>query len=198
MLCINLFDKVASFFLIIAFSPLLITIYVVIGITYRFNPLYRTVRTGKYQKQFTYYKFQTMYPKDHLLVKSSQDIDRITWIGFYLRKYSLDELPSLFCVLLGKMSLVGPRPLPPVYDQLYTPTQLRRFDVKPGITGSAQINGRNSITWRRKFAFDYLYVKNMSFCFNILILIKTVNKVLFAKDVHPIGASKVENFSGKN
>lgn len=198
MLSINLLDKISSVILIITLSPLLLTIYVVIGIIYRFDPIFRTVRTGKGQKPFVYYKFQTMYPKDHLQVSSTQDIDRITKIGFYLRKFSLDELPSVICVLLGKMSLVGPRPLPPVYDQLYTATQLRRFDVKPGITGLAQINGRNSITWRKKFAFDYLYVKNISFSLNILILLKTLNKVFFAKDVHPTGASKVENFTGRN
>lgn len=193
-----LFDKIMSAALLLTLAPVLLSIYCGIFLNYRFNPIYSVVRSGKNQKPFRYYKFQSMYPVGHKAAKTSSDFDRITPLGFFIRKYSVDELPSLLCVLRGDMSLVGPRPLPPVYDDLYSKPQRQRFLVKPGVTGLAQIRGRNSISWKRKFALDYYYVKKNSFCFDIYIVLGTIGRVVAAKDVHPSGASVVDNFNGSN
>lgn len=190
--------SIIAFTFILIFSPVMVIIYFTILVVYQYNPIYVAKRVGLGQKTFSYYKFQTMYPINSAKIKGNTDQERITRLGLVLRKYSLDELPSLLCVLLGNLSLVGPRPLPPVYNDLYSDRQRQRFLVKPGITGLAQISGRNSISWSKRFALDCFYVKKKSLCFDMIIGIKTVKKVIFAKDVHPTGASVVDNFNGKN
>lgn len=194
----NIVQRLVALLFILLISPLLILIYLTIALFYQYNPIFVTPRTGLNQKQFNYYKFQTMYPIGHLTAIGKTDEERLTKLGFYLRKYSLDELPSVLCVLFGNLNFVGPRPLPPVYNNLYSTVQLQRFLVKPGITGLAQISGRNSISWKRKFTLDCIYVKKRSNCLDLIIILKTVKKVLLAKDVHPTGASAVKNFNGDN
>ena len=126
------------------------------------------------------------------------DSDRMTPFGAFLRSTSLDELPELWNVLKGDMSLVGPRPLAMKYLPLYSPVQARRHDVKPGVTGWAQINGRNSLTWKKKFEMDVWYVDNQSLILDIKIILLTVKKVLARSDVQEGGQDQVESFNGKN
>jgi lipopolysaccharide/colanic/teichoic acid biosynthesis glycosyltransferase len=126
------------------------------------------------------------------------DIQRITPFGRFLRKYSLDELPQLFNVLKGDMSMVGPRPLLFKYIPLYNEQQRRRHEVKPGITGWAQINGRNTISWGKKFALDVYYVNNVSFMFDLKILLKTFMKVFKSEGVNQSNARPMEPFNGNN
>ena len=126
------------------------------------------------------------------------DFERITSLGKWVRKLSLDELPQLINVLLGQMSFVGPRPLLPEYLPLYSPTQNRRHDVKPGITGWAQVNGRNAISWEEKFKLDVYYVNHQSFFFDLKILFLTLRKVFLPKDINAGEQLTMEAFNGKN
>ncbi len=159
---------------------------------------FRQVRPGLDGKPFEMVKFRTMTdargPGGALL----PDADRLTPFGRFLRASSLDELPGLWNVLKGDMSLVGPRPLAMAYLSLYSPEQARRHDVRPGITGWAQVNGRNAITWKRKFEYDVWYVENHSFILDLKILILTVKKVVARSDVMADGQDQVESFNGKN
>ena len=124
------------------------------------------------------------------------DVNRTTKIGNFLRKSSLDELPGLFNVLKGEMSLVGPRPLPIIYGDRYSPEENRRHEIKPGITGWAQVNGRNAISWKEKFKLDVWYVDNKSFFLDIKILILTFYKVILRKDIVPDDKGAMEEFLG--
>lgn len=126
------------------------------------------------------------------------DSDRLTGIGKLVRKTSIDEVPQLFNVLLGQMSLVGPRPLLPQYLSLYTEKQQRRHEVKPGITGWAQVNGRNAISWTQKFEYDVWYVENQSFLLDLKILFLTVQKVLKSEGINTQNMATTEPFNGKN
>jgi lipopolysaccharide/colanic/teichoic acid biosynthesis glycosyltransferase len=123
---------------------------------------------------------------------------RLTGIGKFVRKTSLDEVPQLWNVLIGQMSLIGPRPLLMEYLSLYSPEQMRRHDVKPGITGWAQVNGRNAISWQQKFSYDLWYVDNISFWLDIRIFFMTLVKVLKAEGVSGRGVATAEKFNGKN
>ena len=124
------------------------------------------------------------------------DADRLTLIGAFVRKTSLDELPQLFNVVLGHMSIVGPRPLLPSYLELYTPEQARRHEVKPGITGWAQVNGRNAITWDDKFKKDVWYVNNQSFLLDLRIIFKTIKKVIVSDGINTAGEATTKRFKG--
>jgi len=126
------------------------------------------------------------------------DEERITSIGQFLRRTSLDEIPGFWNVLLGHMSLVGPRPLPPQYLNRYSKEQARRHDVKPGVTGWAQINGRNSISWEQKFSLDIWYVDNQSLYLDIKILLKTVSYVLSRRDIVPDKKGAMDEFIGSD
>jgi lipopolysaccharide/colanic/teichoic acid biosynthesis glycosyltransferase len=160
--------------------------------------LFRQVRPGLLGVPFTMVKFRTMTdersPEGALL----PDAQRLTTFGRFLRTSSLDELPELWNVLRGDMSLVGPRPLLMEYLPVYTSEQARRHEVRPGITGWAQVNGRNAISWKQKFAFDVWYVDNRSLYLDLKILFMTVAKVVGRKDVKPDGGSEVEWFNGDN
>ncbi len=158
--------------------------------------LFSQVRPGLYGKPFTMVKFRTMTdtrgPDGALL----PDAVRLTPFGRWLRATSLDELPELWNVLRGEMSLVGPRPLLMDYLPLYSPEQARRHEVRPGITGWAQVNGRNAISWEDKFALDVWYVDNRSLFLDLKILWLTVRKVLLRDDINAAGQATVENFKG--
>ena len=159
------------------------------------NPvLFRQKRPGLNGKPFILLKFRTMtedrYEHGNLL----PDVKRLTGLGRFLRRTSLDELPELFNVLKGEMSLVGPRPLLMKYLDRYTPEQARRHEMKPGITGWAQINGRNAITWGKKFEYDVWYVDNQSFWLDLKIIALTIWKILKREGINQQGYSTAEEF----
>lgn len=160
--------------------------------------LFRQVRPGLHGKPFTMVKFRTMTDErgpDGALLPDAQ---RLTPFGRFLRSSSLDELPELWNVLRGEMSLVGPRPLLMEYLPLYTPEQARRHEARPGITGWAQVNGRNAISWKDKFALDVGYVDNQSFWLDIKILWMTVRKVLVRDGISAAGEATMSKFTGSD
>lgn len=126
------------------------------------------------------------------------DADRLTGIGKFVRKTSIDEIPQLLNVLKGDMSIIGPRPLLPQYLSLYTERQQRRHEVKPGITGWAQVNGRNAISWTKKFEYDVWYVENQSFWLDLKILFRTIKKVVISEGINTANMATTEAFNGRN
>lgn len=162
------------------------------------KPFFFQLRPGKNGKIFKIIKFKTMTDKKDENGNLLPDADRLTKIGSFVRKTSLDEIPQLLNVIKGDMSLVGPRPLLPKYLELYNDFQRRRNEVKPGITGWAQVNGRNSISWEKKFEYDVWYVDNVSFLLDIKILILTVLKVVKSEGINEQGQATSEEFKGNN
>ena len=158
--------------------------------------LFTQRRTGIGGKPFTLYKFRTMTNARDASGELLPDGERLTTFGKFLRSTSLDELPELWNVLRGDMSLVGPRPLLPEYLPLYSDEQRRRLDVLPGLTGWAQINGRNAISWADRFAFDVWYVDHQSVWLDLRILLSTVGLVLRRKDISAEGSATMERFKG--
>jgi lipopolysaccharide/colanic/teichoic acid biosynthesis glycosyltransferase len=158
--------------------------------------LYRVIRPGLHAEPFLLYKFRTMRDLVDATGRSLSDKERITPLGRFLRRTSLDELPQLINVLKGDMSLVGPRPLNVEYLKLYTPQQSRRHEVKPGITGLAQIRGRNRLSWGERFALDVWYVDHASLALDLRILVQTVVRVLRHDSVTPDGDLDVPAFTG--
>ncbi len=194
----RLFDIVASFFGLLLLSPVIAIVAWQIRRKLGSPVLFRQVRPGKDGKPFEMIKFRTMRDAVDANGNPLPDSERMTPFGRFLRSTSLDELPELWNVLKGDMSLVGPRPLAMAYLPLYSAEQARRHEVKPGVTGWAQINGRNSITWNKKFEMDVWYVDNQSLILDIKILLRTVKKVLARSDVQEGGKDQVESFNGKN
>ena len=162
------------------------------------KPFFFQLRPGKDGKIFKIIKFKTMTDKKDEKGNLLPDADRLTKIGSFVRKTSLDEIPQLLNVIKGDMSLVGPRPLLPKYLELYNDFQRRRNEVKPGITGWAQVNGRNSISWEKKFEYDVWYVDNVSFLLDIKILIMTVLKVVKSEGINEQGQATSNEFKGNN
>ena len=155
-------------------------------------------RPGKDGVIFTVIKFKTMTDECDASGNLLPDKDRLTSIGKFIRRTSLDELPQLFNILLGNMSFVGPRPLLVEYLTLYNPSQLRRHEVKPGITGWAQINGRNTVLWPQRFAYDVWYVDHISFMLDMKILFLTILKVFKAEGISSGTSVTMEKFNGNN
>ena len=162
------------------------------------KPFFFQLRPGKNGKIFKIIKFKTMTDKKDENGNLLPDADRLTKIGSFVRKTSLDEIPQLLNVIKGDMSLVGPRPLLPKYLELYNDFQRRRNEVKPGITGWAQVNGRNSISWEKKFEYDVWYIDNVSFLLDIKILIMTVLKVVKSEGINEQGQATSNEFKGNN
>lgn len=158
--------------------------------------LFKQERPGKGGRPFTIYKFRTMLNETHRDGKKLSDYERKTRLGSFLRKTSLDELPQLYNVLRGEMSLVGPRPLLMEYLPLYSSRQSRRHEALPGITGFAQVNGRNAITWDQKFEYDVIYVEEMSLLVDIKILLKTVWNVLRRQGINSDDDTTMKCFEG--
>jgi len=156
------------------------------------------LRPGKDEEVFRLLKFKTMNDKCDAQGNLLPDEKRLTAIGRFIRKTSLDELPQLFNVLCGQMSLVGPRPLLVEYLPIYNAIQCRRHEVKPGITGWAQVNGRNAISWQQKFELDVWYVDHCSFLLDFRILLLTLKKVVVREGINAQGAATAEYFSGNN
>jgi sugar transferase EpsL len=192
------FDIVASFIGLFIFSPLLLLMSIIVIIIHGSPIFFKQERPGKHGKPFIFYKFRTMTHEKDEEGNLLPDKDRLTSFGSFLRKTSLDELPSLFNVLKGDMSLVGPRPLLMQYLPLYNDFQKRRHEVKPGITGWAQINGRNAISWEKKFELDVWYVENQSFLLDMKILFLTFYKVFKREGISAEGEATVEYFKGNN
>jgi lipopolysaccharide/colanic/teichoic acid biosynthesis glycosyltransferase len=170
-------DRVMAAFLLLMFSPILIVVAIVLRIRMGSPITFTQARPGKDGRIFTVYKFRTMTSDCDANGKLLSDEERLIPLGQFLRKASLDELPQLWNVLIGDMSFVGPRPLLVKYLELYNAEQARRHDVRPGITGWAQVNGRNALTWDQKFGFDLWYVDNWSLWLDFKILLLTVKKV---------------------
>ena len=158
--------------------------------------LFRQWRPGKNAQPFVLYKFRTMTDLVDSSGRPLPDAERLTSLGRWLRTTSMDELPELFNVLKGDMSLVGPRPLLMKYLELYTPEQTRRHEVRPGITGWAQVNGRNALSWQAKFEYDVWYVDRFSFILDIRILYRTLCQVLSRTDIDQPGSATAEEFKG--
>lgn len=193
-----LIDLVLSLFAFILFLPGLLVIWILVFIKLGKPILFKQKRPGRNEKIFYIYKFRTMVDKTDDLGYLLPDNERITRFGAFLRKTSLDELPQLINVIKGDLSLIGPRPLLVDYLPLYSDFQRRRHEVKPGITGWAQVNGRNAISWEEKFKLDVWYVDNVSFFLDIKILLMTIWKVIRRKGISKEGYATAEAFNGKN
>ena len=192
----RLFDLFVSLFTIVFSLPFLILIIAFLIFINHVSPFYLQQRTGKGGKSFVVIKFKTMEDKRDSSGRLLPDSKRLTKIGKLLRAFSLDELPQLFNVLKGDMSLVGPRPLLPEYLPLYNERQARRHEVRPGITGWAQINGRNNLSWEEKFEMDVWYVDNISFKLDMKILFLTIVKVLKREGINAGENITMEKFKG--
>ena len=191
------FDIAVSLFILVLFSPAMLIISIAIRISDGGHIIFRQRRPGKDCKIFTVYKFRTMKEKTtDENGNELSDMDRMTSIGSFLRKTSLDELPQFFNVLKGEMSLVGPRPLLCEYLMLYSPRQMRRHEVRPGISGWAQVNGRNAISWEEKFEYDVYYVDNRSIALDIKILFLTVMNVIKKEGINSGESNTMEKFRG--
>jgi sugar transferase EpsL len=189
-------DLVGAVLGLVLFAPLMLMIALLVRLSMGPPVLFRQQRPGQWGMPFVIYKFRTMR---HLQDSSGtllSDERRITGLGRFLRSTSLDELPELFNVLKGEMSLVGPRPLLMEYLDRYTPEQARRHEVKPGITGWAQMKGRNTLTWERKFELDIWYVDHWSLWLDLTILGLTVVKVLGRRDISAVGHATMPEFQG--
>jgi lipopolysaccharide/colanic/teichoic acid biosynthesis glycosyltransferase len=189
------FDLVVAGAALVGLSPLLLAIGVIVRITLGHPVLFRQVRPGLHGRPFTLLKFRTMRTLESGAA-DTRDAERLTGLGMFLRRTSLDELPELWNVLQGDMSLVGPRPLLMEYLPLYTPEQARRHEVLPGITGWAQVNGRNAISWEEKFRLDVWYVDHRSLRLDLTILARTVARVLSGEGISEPGQATVTFFRG--
>ena len=194
----RLFDTVVSVVLLVALSPLLVVLALLIRCKLGSPVLFRQIRPGKGAMPFEMLKFRTMTDargQDGALLP---DADRLTAFGRFLRSSSLDELPELWNVLRGDMSLVGPRPLLMEYLPLYSPEQARRHEARPGITGWAQVNGRNALSWGEKFAFDIWYIDNQSFWLDMRILARTLIKVVRRDGISHSNSATMPPFTGNS
>jgi undecaprenyl phosphate N,N'-diacetylbacillosamine 1-phosphate transferase len=194
----RLFDFSFAFFGLLFLSPIFIMGIVGLSIANNGKPFFFQIRSGKNQKLFKIIKFKTMNDNADSRGNLLSDDQRLTRIGMFMRKTSLDELPQLWNVLRGEMSLIGPRPLLLKYLSLYSETQNRRHEVMPGITGWAQINGRNAISWQQKFEFDVWYVDNINFALDFRIFVKTIQKTLKREAINPDNMAYTEDFNGHN
>ena len=177
-------------------APIFIAVTVGLYFANNGKPFFFQLRPGKKGQLFSIIKFKTMNDKKDSDGALLPDKDRLTKIGVFVRKTSLDEIPQLLNVLKGDMSLIGPRPLLPEYLPLYNPVQQRRHDVKPGITGWAQVNGRNAISWEQKFELDVWYVTHLSFNLDVRIFFLTFKKVLVREGINTENAATTEPFKG--
>ncbi len=192
-----LFDFFAALIGLVLISPIFICVYVFLLLANKGKAMFVQERPGKNGKIFKIYKFKTMTDTKDANGNLLPDADRLTFIGKFVRKTSLDEIPQLLNVLKGEMSLIGPRPLLTSYLHLYDEFQNRRHEVKPGITGWAQVNGRNAISWDEKFAYDVWYVEHCSFLIDVKILFLTFLKVVKKEGINAADAATIEPFNGQ-
>lgn len=189
-------DGIAASFGLLLLSPIILVATMGLYFANQGKPFFFQLRPGLNGKIFKIVKFKTMNDKKDTAGNLLPDEERLTKIGKFVRKTSLDEIPQLLNVIKGEMSLVGPRPLLPEYLHLYNAHQARRHEVKPGITGWAQVNGRNAISWQQKFEYDVWYVAHLSFGLDIKILFLTLKKVFVGEGINSQGQVTAEAFKG--
>jgi undecaprenyl phosphate N,N'-diacetylbacillosamine 1-phosphate transferase len=194
----RVFDFVVALVLFLISFPVIIVCSLLLFIELKKNPFFFQLRPGKNEKYFKIIKLKTMTDEKDIFGNLLPDNDRLKRLGKIVRKLSLDELPQLLNVITGEMSFVGPRPLLIEYLPLYNDIQKRRHLVKPGITGWAQINGRNTISWSQKFELDVWYVENKNFFLDLKILFLTVKKVFIADGINQSNQVTMEKFKGNN
>ena len=194
----RLIDLLVALSLLILLSPLILIITVVLLFTNEGKPFFYQDRPGYKERKIRIMKFKSMTDKKDAEGKLLPDNERITAMGKFIRLSSLDELPQLVNVLKGDMSLIGPRPLLFKYLPLYYEEQRRRHEVKPGITGLAQVNGRNAISWKKKFEYDVYYVDHLSLALDIQILFKTIRKIVIREGVNQSDDRPMRPFDGTN
>lgn len=188
------FDFFGALVLLLIAGPIIILAAIILAFSNGGSPFFLQKRPGKNERIFTIIKFKTMNDKKGGNGNLLADSERLTAIGKFIRSSSLDELPQILNVLIGDMSFVGPRPLLPEYLPLYNEAQKLRHNVKPGITGWAQVNGRNAIGWQQKFEYDVWYVEHQSFWLDVKILFKTVEKVFKKDGIAQEGQATAEPF----
>ncbi|QBR13593.1 sugar transferase [Sphingobacterium sp. CZ-2] len=194
----QLIDFLIAFVAFVALSPIFIIVTIGLYFANQGKPFFFQNRPGLNERIFKIIKFKTMNDKKDSEGKLLPDSDRLTAIGSFVRKTSLDEIPQLINVLKGDMAIIGPRPLLPQYLVLYNTIQKRRHEVRPGITGWAQVNGRNAISWKRKFELDVWYVDHISFWLDIKIFFLTIKKVFVREGISQEGQATMEAFNGNN
>lgn len=198
----NFFKRIIDFFIalvaLILLSPVFIVVTVLLYIANQGKPFFFQVRPGLNEKMFKIIKFKTMNDKKDAHGNYLPDSERLTPVGSFIRQTSLDELPQLINVLKGDMALIGPRPLLPQYLSLYNESQKRRHNIRPGITGWAQVNGRNAISWTKKFELDIWYIDNLSLATDGKVLLLTLKKVLKKEGINQAGQATAEAFNGYN
>ena len=194
----RIFDITFSLLGLAVFSPLFLMLSLLLAIAFRGKPFFLQERPGKNEKAFQVIKFKSMNDKRDLEGTLLPNNVRTTPLGNFIRKWSLDELPQLINVLTGDMSLVGPRPLLFKYVPLYSQQQQRRHEVRPGITGWAQVKGRNTISWTKKFEYDVWYVDNISFLLDLKIIWLTIVKVIKKEGVNASAEVTMAPFNGTN
>ncbi|WP_323758224.1 sugar transferase [Roseivirga sp.] len=192
----RIFDFCGAFLLLLFASPLLVVVTLWLSIVNSGRPFFFQLRPGKDEKIFKIIKFKTMTDKKGSNGALLPDDERLTTAGNLVRKLSIDEFPQMINVLIGDMSLIGPRPLLVEYLPLYSEEQQRRHNVRPGITGWAQVNGRNAVDWKKKFEMDVWYVDHGSFLLDLKILFLTVKKVLLSEGISGEGVMTMEKFKG--
>ena len=191
-------DFLIAFCLILLLSPIILTVAVILYILNGGSVFFTQQRPGKNELILRVIKFKTMNDKKDQHGKLLSDKERLTPVGKFIRTTSIDELPQLINVLKGDMSLIGPRPLLPKYLPLYSGEQNRRHEVKPGITGWAQVNGRNAISWEQKFKYDVWYVDNFSFLLDVKIILFTLKKVFIREGISAGDSATMKPFTGNN
>ncbi|MCQ2484192.1 MAG: sugar transferase [Clostridia bacterium] len=190
-------DFTIALVMLIVLSPLMLAACILIKSNHDGPILFKQKRPGKNGKIFTVLKFRTMSVKTHDKDgRELSDFERMSKVGNLLRKTSVDELPQLINILKGEMSFIGPRPLLTEYLELYTPEQMRRHEVAPGISGWAQVNGRNTLTWEQKFEYDVYYVDHLSLSMDVKIFFKTIMNVLKQDGINSDAANTMEKFKG--
>lgn len=194
----RLFDFSIAFFALIILAPVIALVLIILMLANQGSPLFYQLRPGLKGQIFRLVKFKTMNDKKDSFGNLLPDKERLTPIGKFIRSTSLDELPQLINVLKGDMSLIGPRPLLVKYLPLYNDFQKRRHEVRPGITGWAQVNGRNALAWEDKFKLDVWYVDNISLLLDLKILWLTVKKVLVRDGINAADTATVKPFTGNN
>ena len=191
-----IFDRLIAVLVFLLLLPIFILIAILLMLANLENPFFIQKRPGKNEHIFTIIKFKTMNNKRDVDGNLLPDSERLFFLGEILRKTSLDEIPQLINIIKGDMSFIGPRPLLVEYLPLYNQFQKQRHSVKPGITGWAQVNGRNTLNWNEKFEYDVFYIENMSLLVDIKIFFKTIEKVFFRKDINKEGEATMYRFKG--
>lgn len=194
----RIFDIIVAGSALIILSPLVLLTALVVAVSFGRPLFHRSYRAGLHAQDFLVWKFRTMTNACDAQGNLLSDEQRLTKTGRFIRRLSLDELPQLFNIVRGDMSIVGPRPLPSLYINRYSPTQRVRLEVRPGLTGLAQINGRNNLSWSKRLALDTNYVEQWSFGTDLRIIVRTVGKVLKADGVSAVGIATGHEFMGND